>query len=915
MTGEQHGRKSFRLPTTSARIDAETEAEFRFHIEERIEQFMAEGMTRRQAELEVEGRFGDYEAFRNLTRQIDEDTMHKRRRAERMRDIQRQVRYAARALLRAPSFSLIAFITLALGIGATTAIYAVLDTVVLRPLAYPHSEQLVSVLHPATVPGSGERKWGLSAGGYFQFRDKNHSFSNFAMFRNSGITVTNDGQAEMTQLALVTSTVFDVFQAKAYAGRLLSDDDDKPGAPDVVVLSYEFLQSRFGGDVSVVGKQLETSNGSYQIVGVSEPGLVLPMPGPFGSTANLAGFGVDVWMPIKENPAGPFHNSHPFVGVGRLKPGVTVEAAQRDLQEIFSHFTETVPNAYTKTFIDNYNFRVEASALRNAVLGPRIPRTLWMLFGAVTLVLLIAAANVSNLFLVRMEARRREAAIRTALGADRAGMATHYLSETLLLCLAAGACGVLIAAGGLKAMLAVAPTDIPRLAHVALSWRSAAVAIGIAIVLGLMLGVMPLLRGSIDLGVLRDGGRGLAGSHRQRAVRSGLVVGQVALALVLLSAAGLMLRSFGRLRNVRPGFDATGVLTFDVSLPFNEFKTREAALIFHREFARRVRALPYVTAVGSTSSVPLEDYGTGCTIVWRESRPYDVGQEPPCVSTPIAVPGFFETLKVPVDGRTPTWDDVDNRTQAVVITKALGDRLWPNESPIGKGIGSNGAESKVWYRIVGVIPELKAEALDKPPTEAVFYSATGLRPNAQTGALNDLSYMVRTTGGDPLELTSRVRAILAEMNPSVPFMDARSMEDVMTRSMARTSFMMILLGVSAVFALVLSAVGMYGVISYVVTQRRTEIGIRMALGADIARVVRMLLAQSVVLSSVGVAIGMAGAFVLNKLMVSMLFETSPADPLVLFAVVVLLLAIATVATLVPARRAARIDPAEAMRSV
>ena len=907
-------RRDFRLPPTRDRIDAELQEEFRFHIEERIEQFITEGMTRRQAELEVEARFGDYETFRTLTRQIDEDTMNKRRRTERVMDVRREVRHAARALMRAPGFALVAFITLALGIGATTAIYAVLDAVVLRPLAYRESEQLVSVLHPATVPGSGERKWGISAGGYFDIKQHNHTFSDFAMYRNSGFTVTNGGEAEMVQVAMVTSSIFPVMRARAVAGRLLNDKDDVEGAPSVVVLSNEFFQRRFGGDPSMIGKNLETSGSTYEIVGVAEPGLVMPMPGPFGSTANLAGFGVDVWVPMHLNPNGPFYNNHPYVGLGRLKPGMTVDSAQRDLQAIFAGFTEKLPDVYSKGFVKQYNFRIEVSPLRNAVLGPKIPRTLWMLFGAVSLVLLIAAANVSNLFMVRMEARRHETAIRTALGADRTRMAAHYLSETLLLCLTAGAAGIVIAALGLRAMLAIAPTDIPRLAHVTLSWRSAAIAMSIAAVLGTLLGIAPSLRKAIDLGVLREGGRGLSGSPRQRTMRSGLVIGQIALALMLLSAAGLMLRSFDRLRQVRPGFDATNVLTFSISLPFNEYKSREQALVFHEEFSRRLREIGGVTAVGGTSAVPLEDYGTGCSVVFRENRPYAVGEQTPCVSTPAAIPGFFDALRIPVRGRTPTWADVHNRSQAVVVTKALGDRLWPGEDPIGKGIGSNGRDSKVWYHIVGVIPELKAEALDQPPTEAVFYAPTGLRANEQTGEMNDVEYMVRTNGVDPLSVTDAVRKIITAMNPRVPLMDARSMEAVVQRSLARTSFMMILLGVAATVALLLSAVGIYGVVSYVVTQRRSEIGIRMALGATIARVVRLVMLQSVMLAVVGVVIGLAGAYAMNKLLASMLFETSTTDPLVLAAVVVLLMAIATIATLVPARRAARIDPVEAMRS-
>ncbi|MES2523444.1 MAG: ABC transporter permease, partial [Gemmatimonadota bacterium] len=564
-------KRVFRLPLSRSRIDADLHEEFRFHIEERIEQFVAEGMSREEAEREVERRFGDYETHRTLTRQIDEDTMHRRHRSERLRDIRREVTLAARTLRRTPGFTLIASLTLAIGLGATVAIFSVLDAVVLRPLAYRNADALVSVLHPAVVPGSGERRWGLSPGGYFFLRANNASLADLAMYRNTGFPVTNGGEAEMTQVAQVTASIFPVLQARPAAGRLLTEADDKPGAPKVVVLSHEFLQRRFGGDLAMVGRNLETSAGTFEIVGVAEPGLVLPMPGPFASTANLSGFGVDVWIPMQLNPAGPFYNNHPYVGIGRLKPGVAPAAAQRDLERLFARFPEVLPDVYSAKFVENYNFRIEASPLRDAVLGPKVPRVLWMLFAAVSLVLVIAAANVSNLFLVRMEARRREAAIRVALGADRVHMSTHYLAETLLLCIGAAIVGVGIAAAGLQLLMAVAPTDIPRLATSAIDGRAVTVALTVALALSLLLGLAPLLRRTTDLGVLREAGRGLSPSRGQRAVRNSLVIGQIALALMLLSAAGVMLRSFDRLRDVQPGFDATGVLTFEVSLPYTEF--------------------------------------------------------------------------------------------------------------------------------------------------------------------------------------------------------------------------------------------------------------------------------------------------------------------------------------------------------
>jgi putative ABC transport system permease protein len=912
--GRGGARRAFRLPFTTARIDAELGDEFRFHIEERIAQFMATGMSRAEAEAEVRRRFGDLEQYRSLTKQIDEDTMRQRGRLELLDTVRREVRHAARVLLRTPAFSLIAFITLALGIGAATAIFTVLDAVVLRPLPYPDAGELVSVLHPATVPGSGERKWGLSAGGYFQFRTNTRVLDALAAYRMSGFTVVGDGDAELVRVGNVTASLFSVLRARAALGRLISPEDDKPGAARVAVLSHEFWERRFGGDRGAVGRSLQTSSGSYEIVGVAQRGLTLPMPGPSASSSNLTAFGVDVWIPLQLDPAGPFQNDHGYTGVGRLAEGRTVGEAQLEFARLLRPFPELIPTAYTDEFIRNYNFRVEVAPLQQVVLGATVPRTLWTLFGSVLLVLLIASANVANLFLVRMEARRREVAIRTALGAERVHMAVHHLAESLMLCLAAAVAGVGIAWVALRALLSLAPTNIPRLGSVELSGASVVFAVTLALLIGVIFGLMPLARRALAMAILREGGRGLTASPRQRLARAALVVGQMALALVLLASAGLMLRSFSRLREVRPGLDPRNVIAFDVSLPFTEFPAMEDAGRFHRELARRIAALPGVGAVGASTYMPFEDYGTSCTVVFRENRPYARGEEPPCVATPRATPGFFEAVGITVHGRTTTWDDVDALTQAVVLTGALAERLWPGEDPIGKGIGSNGWDSKVWYRIVGVIPEVRLEALDLAPTEAVFYAASDLIPNRRSGRLNDLVYFVRTSGAEPEALTPALRRILAEMNPRVPFVNPRLMSDVVSHSMARTSFIMIMLGIAAGTALLLSAVGMYGVISYLVAQRRSEIGVRIALGARMQQVARLVVMQSLRLALIGVALGLIGAFLTTKVLSSLLFGVSPTDPVVMIIVSLVLAVIAGAASFGPARRAARTDPMQALRS-
>lgn len=905
-------RRMFRLPRSPQQLDSEVGDEFRFHIEERIEQFVQQGMTREEAEREVHQRFGNYQDHWQATRNIDETTMRNNRRFEFFAMLRDELQHSVHALRRARSFSVIATITLALGIGATTAIFSILDAVVLRPMSYRDPSQLVSILHPTNVPGNGERKWGVSIGGYYEFRKNARTIQSIAIYRSSGFTVTNNDAADLVQVGATTATLFPTLRARAALGRLIQENDDKPGAPPVAVLSHEYFMRRFGGDASIVGRNLETSSGPFEVIGVAEPGLTLPMPGPFASTSNLAGFGVDVWTALQLNPAGPFYNNHAYVGIARLKDGVSIEQAQAEFTRITGTFTTVLPNVYSSRFMTNYKFNTEVSDLKNAVLGPTVPRALWMVLGCVVLVLLIAAANVANLFIVRTESRLRESAIRTALGASSGHMAAHYLSESILLAGGATILGLGIAAVSLKFFPAIAPTNIPRLNTVSLSLASVAVSVVVALVLAALLGTLPLFR-KFRIAALRDGGRGSAGSRRQRVVRNSLVIGQVALALVLIAAAGLMLQSFMHLRDVKPGFDAARVTAFDISLPFTEFNTREKALVFHRDLQRQISEIPGVTVVGGTSDLFLEGFGTGCSVVFREGQPYATGEQTPCVSGAMIAPGFFESLKVPVQGRIPNWNDIDNRTQAVVVTKSLANRLWPGEDPINKGINSNGPDSPNWYRIVGVVDDLRAENLEGKPTESIFYAATGFTANARDGSVNELTYTIRTATEPTAALMQRVTAIVKAMNPRVPVINARTMDQVVERSMSRTSFIMVLLSIAAAVALALSAVGMYGVISYLVAQRRAEIGIRIALGARLGGVARLIVWQSVRLALVGVGVGIVAAFALSRFMRALLFGVEASDPFTIIIVSILLVIVAAGASLAPSRRASRISPLEAMR--
>ena len=711
-------RRVFRLPSTRTRLGTELEAEFRFHLEGRIEDLMRrEGLTRSAAEHEARRRFGDFSDYRQQVRVIDDTTYRRRARMELFDVIRREVGQAVRTLWRTPAFTAIAFVTLALGIGATTAIYSVLDSVVLQPLPYRNAARLVAIVHPANVPGTGESVWGMSAGGYFQFLKQNRTLDDLGGFTTDAFTLTGSaGDAEQVQVGAVTASVFSALQAHASRGRLVTADDDRPNAPDVVVLSYELWKRRYAANPAIVGSVIQTSEGPRQVIGVAEPGLGLPMPGPFASREDLAAFSVDLWEPLKLNPAGPFYNSHQYTGIARLKPGVTAEQAQADLSRIMTHFTELMPTVYSIGFMRGFHFRVAVTPLKDAVLGPAVVRSLWIMFAAVALVLLIACANVANLFLVRLESKRREAAVRGALGAGRAQMALHYLAESLTLSLAAGIAGLLVARWALPAIMTVAPRSLPRFSSIHFGWSAAAFGIGIAVLAGSVFGLMPAFKASVDVEALRDGGRGQTGSRRQRATRDILVVAQVSLAVVLLAGAGLLLRSFERLRSVQPGLDPRAVLTFQVNLPADRYIQETASQNFHREFSTRLAALPGVTAVGADDALPLRDLGRGCTEVWPPADPGH-GNTGACVATPVFLPDFFKAMGIQVRGRSPTWADVDARTQASVITKSLAERLWPGQNAIGKEINIGDRTMKgAAYKVVGVIPSCAGRVwINLPP--------------------------------------------------------------------------------------------------------------------------------------------------------------------------------------------------------
>jgi predicted permease len=810
-----------------------------------------------------------------------------------------ELRRAVRSLARSRGFAGVAVVTLALGIGAATAVFTLLDRIVLRPLPYPDAGRLVRLDSP--VPGVGaDDRWGMSEAGFLYVRQHSRTLEGVGAYASRPANLSSGRGAERVTLGVATLSLFDVVRARPAQGRLFVEAEGAPGSePAAVVLGHGLWMRAFGGDPAVVGSTVKLNAHPMRVVGVMEPGTHLPTQQ------------VDVWMPLPVSTAGPFYNDHNLSVVARMRPGATLEGVRRELSVLTARLPAAYPEVYAESFMRETRFGTDAVPLRDYVLGG-VERVLWVLAGSVALVLLIASVNVANLFLVRAAGRRRDTAVRTALGAGRRHLVRGAAAEGVVVALAGGALGAVLAAWAVRLLVRLAPPGVPRLAEVSLDGRSVAVAFALALCAGVAMGVFPVLRTPLDTGALRGSGRGQTASRRDHALRGALVAGQLAVALVLLAAAGLMLRSFERLRGVHPGFDAAGATLVEMSLPYQGYKDHEAVGRFYADLLQRASALPGVVAAGAATQLPLE--GGGCSALFVEGRPLASGAEPPCIESVVAAPGYFRSMGIPVRGRETTWEENARGAEAVVITRALAERLWPGQDPIGRGV-RGGGDRPPFFRVVGVTGDLRAAGLDQPPAEAVFYPMVPARGLTRWGAPRAVTLVLRTRPGQPAPL-AELRRVLREMDPDVPVGRVRTVDEVVAASpaVARTSFTLMLLGTGSAMALLLSVVGLYGVVSYTVRQRTGEVGLRMALGARGTDVAALLMRQSLRLVAIGVAAGLVLSLAATRMLSSLLFGVTPADPLNLAAVSLLLIAVAMLAAYLPARRAARVDPMVALRA-
>ena len=805
------------------------------------------------------------------------------------------VHFALRSLVKAPAITFVVVLTLAVAIGANSAIFSVVESVLLKPLPYPDQDRLVRVA--ATVYGAkgatGDRGNTFSDRGYWHFANNNRSFAKFGAYGGPlPVPLTGEGAARQVGAALMTLSAFEALGVLPELGRFPTVAEDLPGGAAVALLSHDLWESQYAADPAIVGRVIYIDGAPREVIGVMPAYYDFPRPG------------VDLWVPFRLDPASRNFASHRLAAIARLAPGVTLESARADARSLVGRFGEAGYNA--SWFGGIFDGGAVVRPWRDFVAGD-VREPLLVVLGTVAFVLLIACSNVANLLLARADARRRENAVRMALGGTRARLARHVLIESAVLALAGGLAGVALANVGTSVLVAVGPAGIPRLGEIEVSDVALAFTAAVSTLAAVLSGVLPALgSGSAKtMGALRDGGRSATlGRDRHRA-RNVLVTTQVALAFVVVIGCGLMVRSFDALRSVDPGFVADNVLTFSVRPQLTKYDGPDAVAQFYERLVERLAAIPGVERAGAVDALPLTGAGRSLGTVIEEFPPPE-GEFPPVFQIRRASPGFFEAMNIPlVAGRALTADDHNLRRDSVVISRSIKDAYWPDTSALGKRLTFAGVSAQV----VGVVGDVHSTSLEAPVDRLVYMPMVD--PEGGGGA-EGMTLIVRAAV-EPLSLVGAIRSAIAELDPDMPIAEVLPMRRVVGDSISRTSFTASVLTIAAVIALFLGAVGIYGVLSYVVSQRTAEIGIRTALGATPQVVRRMVLSQGMWLVALGVAVGLVAAIALGRLLATQLYGVSPVDPVTIVVAAVIFAAVAALASLLPALRAAGTSPLDALR--
>ena len=872
------------------------------HIEEKIEDLVEGGMPRQQAEKAARREFGNVGLIQQRSREVWQWPA--------LESILADLKFALRRLRKSPGFAVTVLLTLAIGIGANTAVFSVINAVLLRPLPYPHSEQLVSLW--LNAPGAGglssfQNGLRLSPSMYFTFREHNRTLQSLGIWGNGLATVTGLAQPEEVKVAGVSDGVLQTLAVPALAGRSLSSADQDPHGAKTVMLNYGYWQRRFGGERSAVGRSIAIDGETREIVGV--------MPRGF----RMGDKDFDLLVPLAFDRSKLKMAPFGFEGVGRLRPGVTTREADADLSRTLPIWMDSFSNGpgTNPHFYERWKITPALHSLKQEVVG-NVGSVLWVVMATIGVVLLIACTNVANLLLVRAEARQQELSIRAALGAGRARIARELLMESVLLGLIGGVLGIGVAAAGLKLLARIGPANLPRLSEISLDWRSLVFTLALSLLSGLFFGSIPVwkyARNRMITGTGRSARTASASRERHRS-RNVLVVAQVAMALVLLVCAVLMIRTFQQLRTVDPGFrDAAHTETMRISIPDAMVADPQMAMRIQNNILDKLAAMPGVAAVGFGEAVPMEGVEPNWDQIFVEGKD-DKIEAPPLRFYNYVSPGYFHALGTRfVAGRDFTWNEIYGLRQEVIVSENFARESWGSPAAaIGKRIRQ--FKSRPWQEVVGVVEDVRYEGVDEKAPAVVYWPAMIDSPYVAKAIYGPRyeCFVMRTNRAGTESLFSEMQQAVWSVNANLPVASVRTMGEIYSKSMARTSFTLVMLGIAALMALTLGIIGIYGVISYSVSQRTREIGIRLALGAQKRELRWMFVRSALLLTATGVIIGMGAAAALTRLMKSLLFGVSPMDPLTYAAIPLVLAVCALLASYLPARRAAAVDPAEALRA-
>jgi putative ABC transport system permease protein len=868
------------------RTDEDFSEELKANIAIATDRFISEGMSPGDATSAA------LRAFGNVTRA--QERFYESRRVMWLDDLRRDVRYGVRALARTPGFTAVAVLTLALGIGATTAIFSVVYGVLLKPLPFYEPDRLVALYHfaPGFVRG-GQVPQGDAT--YFTYRDNARVFEDIGLWNAGDVSVNRSGEPEQLKALRVTDGTLTLLGVRPELGRLVRKEDDVPGAPDRVILSHGYWHRAFGAAQDVVGQSLVIDARPYEIIGILPTSFKFLNADP------------EIVVPLRLNRANAAPGGFGPNGIARLKPNVTLAQANDDIARMIPLIVEQFPLSpgMTREMWDGVGLAPNVRPLAEDVIGD-MGRPLWILLGTVSFVLLMAWTNVANLLLVRAERRQREFAVRGALGANRSRIATALLAEALMLGLAGAGLGVLFAQAGIVLLRRIAPVALPRVDDIGIDAVVLLVTLATSLTTSLVFGLVPLTRfRAFNIEVLKETGRSTTDTPARHRMRNALVVAEVALALVLLIVSGLMARTFVAMRQVQPGFVRPAeVQTFGLALPASVISDQQQVARTYEEIAARLQQVPGVVGVGLSNSIAM-DGGRGGAPIFVEERP--VSGTPPLRKVKVIGPGYFETMGNPVvAGRGLTWTDLHQPMHIAIVSDNFAREYWGEPAKaIGKRIGGFPGD---WYEIVGVVGDERSNGVNRPPPITVYL------PMAGDFISRNMSYVVRSTRvGAPGFLRELQQAVWS-ITPSVPLGNVRTLEGILAQSMAQTSFAMVMLAIAAGVALLLAVVGVYGVVSYIATERTHEVGIRMALGAQRSDVVGLFLRQGLALTVMGVALGIGAAVFLTPVMAALLYGVRPTDPMTYAAVALALAAVTLLATYLPARRASGVEPVIALRS-